>query len=153
MCNVQASCYDNIVAVGHAFWQNIVAAFRGMHVSPAKHSFAWLPRKFDYWTDRRTDGHTDRQTDRRTDIRRTKWSPCATMLRRRHKKRKVLGSKTFIIGQIFIFLNVLIITILSFWLFTWAGRKYSEICGLWNNLSIFVNKQWIAPLKVTFTFK
>ena len=25
--------------------QNIVAAFRGMHVSPAKHSYAWLPRK------------------------------------------------------------------------------------------------------------
>ena len=32
--------------------QNIVAAFRGMHVSPAKHSYAWLP---------------DRQTDTRTD--------------------------------------------------------------------------------------
>ena len=31
---------------------NIVAAFRGMHVSPAKHSYAWLPRKCDYWTDR-----------------------------------------------------------------------------------------------------
>ena len=37
---------------------NIVAAFRGMHVSPAKHSYAWLPRKCDY----RTDTHTDRQT-------------------------------------------------------------------------------------------
>ena len=34
---------------------NIVAAFRGMHVSPAKHSYAWLPRKCDY----RTDGQTD----------------------------------------------------------------------------------------------
>ena len=41
---------------------NIVAAFRGMHVSPAKHSYAWLPRKCDY----RTDTRTDRQTDRRT---------------------------------------------------------------------------------------
>ena len=40
---------------------NIVAAFLGMHVSPAKHSYVWLPRKCDY----RTDTHTqrDRQTD------------------------------------------------------------------------------------------
>ena len=30
---------------------HVVAAFRGMHVSPAKHSNAWLPRKCDYWTD------------------------------------------------------------------------------------------------------
>ena len=49
-----------------------MAAFRGMHVSPAKHSFAWLPRKCGY----RTDGRTDRQT---------KWSLWAAMLRRRHK--------------------------------------------------------------------
>ena len=27
--------------------KNIVAAFQGMHVSPAKHSYAWLPRKCD----------------------------------------------------------------------------------------------------------
>ena len=39
---------------------NIVAAFRGMHVSPAKHSYVWLPRKCDYRTDRRTDtGQSD----------------------------------------------------------------------------------------------
>ena len=50
---------------------NIVAAFRGMHVSPVKHSYAWLPRKCDY--------RTDTQTDRRW----TKWSLCATMLCRR----------------------------------------------------------------------
>ena len=31
-----------------------------MHVSPAKHSYAWLPRKCDYRTDTHT--HTDRQT-------------------------------------------------------------------------------------------
>ena len=37
---------------------NIEAAFREMHVSPAKHSYAWLPRKCDY----RTDTRTDRQT-------------------------------------------------------------------------------------------
>ena len=65
---------------------NIVAAFRGMHVSPAKHSYAWLPRKCDY----RTDTHTDRQTDWQTDRRRTKWSLCAAMLRRRHKNQGVL---------------------------------------------------------------
>ena len=39
---------------------NIVATFRGMHVSPAKHSSGGV-------TDGRTDGRTDRQTDRRTD--------------------------------------------------------------------------------------
>ena len=33
----------------------IVAAFQGMHVSPAKHSYAWPPRKCDYRTDRQTD--------------------------------------------------------------------------------------------------
>ena len=37
--------------------RNIVAAFWGMHVSPAKHSYAWLPRKCDYRTDRHT--HAD----------------------------------------------------------------------------------------------
>ena len=42
---------------------NIVAAFQGMHVSPAKHSYAWLPRKCDYRTDRQTDGQTHGQTD------------------------------------------------------------------------------------------
>ena len=41
---------------------NIVAAFRGMQVSPGKHSYAWLPRKCDYRTDARTHGQTDRQT-------------------------------------------------------------------------------------------
>ena len=45
---------------------NIVAAFRGMHVSPAKHSYAWLPRKCDYRTDRQTDRQTDGRTDRQT---------------------------------------------------------------------------------------
>ena len=79
----------------------IVAAFRGMHVSPAKHSYGCV-------TDGRTDRQTtdkvipmcryasqatqkhmgvwqmDRQTDGRTDRRRTKWSLCVAMLRRRH---------------------------------------------------------------------
>ena len=56
----------------------IGAAFRGMHVSPAKHSYAWLPKKCDYRTDRQMDGQTDRRW--------TKWSLCAVMLRKRHKK-------------------------------------------------------------------
>ena len=43
---------------------NIVAAFRGMHESPVKHSHAWLPRKCDYRTERhrQTNGRTDKQT-------------------------------------------------------------------------------------------
>ena len=41
--------------------ENIVAAFQGMHVSPAKHSYAWLPRKCDY-QESVTTGQTDRQT-------------------------------------------------------------------------------------------
>ena len=44
---------------------NIGTAFRGMHVSPAKHSYVWLPRKCDYRTDTQTDRHTDGQTDAR----------------------------------------------------------------------------------------
>ena len=43
--------------------KNIVAAFCGMHVSPAKHSYSWLPRKCDYLTYARTHRQTDRQTD------------------------------------------------------------------------------------------
>ena len=54
---------------------NIMAAFRWMHVSPAKYSYAWLPRKCDY------------RTDRRTDRRRTKRSLCAAMLSRRHNRQ------------------------------------------------------------------
>ena len=38
--------------------QKIVAAFRGMHVSPAKHSFGKCDRRTDRQTDRRTDGQT-----------------------------------------------------------------------------------------------
>ena len=42
------------------YLNNIVAAFRGMHVSPAKHSYAWLSIMCDYRTDRQTEG---RQSD------------------------------------------------------------------------------------------
>ena len=43
----------------------IVAAFRGMHVSPAKHiALESVTEKCD----RRTDGQTDRLTDGRSDI-------------------------------------------------------------------------------------
>ena len=93
--------------------ENKVAAFRGMHVSPVKHSYAWLlPRSV---TRGQTDGQTDAGQsdpyvhsecmcrlrniamrdyqesvttdvpDRRTDRDQTKWSLCAAMLRRRHK--------------------------------------------------------------------
>ena len=48
--------------------KKIVAAFRGMHVSPAKHSSEKCDRKV-WQTDRQTDG----QRDRRMDRRRTKW--------------------------------------------------------------------------------
>ena len=41
------------------YWETIVAAFRGIHVLLAKHSYAWLTREFDY----RTHTQTDRQTD------------------------------------------------------------------------------------------
>ena len=44
-----------------------------MHVLLVKHSYAWLPRKCDYWIDTWTDRC------------RTKWSLYATMFCRRHK--------------------------------------------------------------------
>ena len=49
-----------------------MAAFRGMHVSPAKHSYASVTdggtdRQAGRHTDRQTDGGTDGRTDRRTD--------------------------------------------------------------------------------------
>ena len=62
----------NVISLAK-IWTNIVAAFQGMHVSHAKHSYAWLPRKCDF----RTDTHIDRHG--------TKWSLCAAMLCRRHK--------------------------------------------------------------------
>ena len=43
---------------------NIVAAFRGMHVSSVKHSYVWLPRKCDYQKSV-TTGQTHKQTDAR----------------------------------------------------------------------------------------
>ena len=58
---------------------NIVAALRGMHVSPAKHSST---KNQDY-----QESVTTRQTDRRTDRRWTKWSLCAAILRRWHKNQ------------------------------------------------------------------
>ena len=33
------------------FTKTRMAAFQGMHVSPANHSYVWLPRKCDYRTD------------------------------------------------------------------------------------------------------
>ena len=36
----------------------MVAVFRGIYVLPVKHSYACLPRKCDYRTDRRIDRQT-----------------------------------------------------------------------------------------------
>ena len=58
----------------YLYINKIVAAFRGMHLSPTKQSYVWLPKKCDYRTDTRTDRHQ------------TKWSLCAAMLRRWHNK-------------------------------------------------------------------
>ena len=55
-------------------YSNIVATFRGMHVSPAKQQCVTT-----------VSSVTTRQTRLQTDRRRTKWSLCAAMLRRRHK--------------------------------------------------------------------
>ena len=49
----------NNVRVPRNYDLNIVAAIGGMHVSPAKHSYARLPRKCDYWIEGRIDGQTD----------------------------------------------------------------------------------------------
>ena len=54
---------DNCTSLTIKILYNIVAAFRGMHVLPAKQSYAWLPNKCDYQTDRQTDTHTDIWTD------------------------------------------------------------------------------------------
>ena len=80
--NVYGTFYNN--RQNQTINTNIVAAFPGMHVLPAKHSYVWLPRKCDYRTDTHTQ--TDRQTDVLTDRHRTKWSLCAAMLRRQHNK-------------------------------------------------------------------
>ena len=87
--------------------KKIVAAFRGIHVSPAKHSFARLPRKCDYWTDRHTDGWTDRQRDRR----RKKLSLCAAMLRRRHNK---MIRQVFKIAMLFLCFPQMVFILYSF---------------------------------------
>ena len=64
-CALRNLIYVDYFVRGLFLWShfvNIVAAFRGMHVSPAKHSYmyAWLPRKCDYRTDRWTDaGQSD----------------------------------------------------------------------------------------------
>ena len=58
-CWAVASC--QVLSNVRGCRENIVAAFRGMQVSPAKHSYAWLPRKCDYQTDRHI--HKYGQTD------------------------------------------------------------------------------------------
>ena len=61
---------------------NIVAAFCGMHVSPANIAMC------DY-QESVTTRQTDRQMDGQTDRRQTKWSLYVAMLRRQHKNTQV----------------------------------------------------------------
>ena len=110
MCHYASSTETNFSQI----YNNIVAAFRGMHGLPAKHSYAWLPRKCDYRTDRQTPDkvipmcrhalqecmgclrniamrdYQESVTTGQTDRCRTKWSLCAAMLCRRHKKESVV---------------------------------------------------------------
>ena len=53
---------SQVKASDHLRSKKIVAAFRGMHVSPAKHSFGKCDRKCDRGMDRQTDGRTDGRT-------------------------------------------------------------------------------------------
>ena len=62
--------------------KNIEAAFRGIHVSLVKHSYAWIPRKSDYQSVTTTVWLS--KCDCRTDRPRTKQSLCAAMLRSRY---------------------------------------------------------------------
>ena len=110
------------------YLKKIVAAFQGMDMSPAKHSFVWPPRKCDYRTDTQTDGQTD--------IRRTKWSLCAAMLRRQHK------NDTFC--DITLFANIYlpcigIFCVMNFWLKMMLGScvkfSLSPIFAIWRTLN------------------
>ena len=65
-CDTSAYVEKERRLMAGVFITKIVAEFRGMHVSPAKHSYGSV-----------TDGRTDR--------RRKKWSLCVAMLRSRHK--------------------------------------------------------------------
>ena len=67
-----------------------------MHASPAKRSYAQLPRKCDY----RTDTHG------RTDGRRTKWSLCAAMQLHRRHKNFIYSTST--LSQLFLYNDTLL---------------------------------------------
>ena len=103
----------------------IVAAFWGMHVSPAKHNYAWLPKTCDYRRDRQTHGQTEAG----------QWYLYAVMLRRRHKNlvrterphHKVKKWKVLVRGIIYTIYectkatnNILIVSRDSFSHQTWA---------------------------------
>ena len=129
-----------------------MGAFWGMHVSPAKHSYAWLPRKCDYQTDRHTHRQTPdkvipmcryasqatqsvttRQTDTRTDRRRTKWSLCAAMLRRRHKNCYHLACKTVI------FMGPVLLIIAKMWwpsIWKWYFLQFQGDIHLFGNFNV-----------------
>ena len=86
--------------------QNIVATFWGMHVSTAKYSYVWLPRKCDH------QSVTTAQTDGRTDRRRTNWSLCATMLCRWHIKDRLWSEFSFLFLHHSLFRNWMLVLVL-----------------------------------------
>ena len=116
-----------------------MAAFRGMHVSPAKHpcSYAWLlvPRKCDY------------QTDTRTDRRRTKCSLCAAMLRRRHKNWEMLQIRHKI-GKYSLFEMEQAVYMgagaaVAEWLNSWLAEQ--EDRGSIPGLATWIFRDWLYP--------
>ena len=76
---------------------NIVAAFKGMHVLPVKHSYARLPRKCDYRTDRRTDRQTPDKVIPMCPYALQATQLCVAMLCRRHNKN--VDKPLFIFNQ------------------------------------------------------
>ena len=105
-------------------FKKIVAAFRGMHVSPAKHSFGKCDRKV--WQKSVTDG----QTDGRTDGRRTK---CVAMLRRRHKKYIHI---IFMSTALLLWVNVML---------DFSCVDFAKLRGIWSNWKM-LNKNLCVQL-------
>ena len=62
---------------------------QGMHVSPAKHSDVWLPRKCEYRTDTYTHIHIERQTNARQS------DPCVPLCHAGDTKRMGCNSEKY----------------------------------------------------------
>ena len=117
-------------------------AFREMHVSPAKHSYAWLTKKV--WL-------PDRHTHTRTDRRRTKWSLCAAMLRRRHKNSSIClhgngfkeqESQEFFYVIFVQFIVIVEIVIILIKLYAWICGCPSKSAKKWNILILCIPTQY-----------